>query len=208
MQSASGCPRPCQETKGQCKHERQRGDALVSPRAKEKIDVCIVRERDEHSLVERTRAGPRLWMTLSLCGGKRSACVRVSSRSFGFSSHPVHPFPSSAPLHFIPFLLFSLSLSQPYSSPPHFHSFPFTSPENTLPAFPHHNHGSTMARSQSLLTPEPTHIVRQPVTICHVCVSSLRPPLLDGKMARSLMPCNAMLNRRCGPLLDVFILFL
>ena len=37
--------------------------------------------------------------------------MRVSSRSFGFSSHPVHPFPSSAPLHFIPFLLFSLSLS-------------------------------------------------------------------------------------------------
>jgi hypothetical protein len=27
-----------------------------------------------------------------------------------------------------------------------------------------------MARSQSLLTPQPTNIVRQPVTICHVCV--------------------------------------
>lgn len=29
-----------------------------------------------------------------------------------------------------------------------------------------------MARSQSLLTPEPSHIVRQPVTICHVYVFS------------------------------------
>jgi hypothetical protein len=46
-----------------------------------------------------------------------------------------------------------------------------------------------MARSQSLLTPEPTHIVRQPVTICHVCVSSLRTPPPDGNMGRSLIPC-------------------
>jgi len=30
-----------------------------------------------------------------------------------------------------------------------------------------------MTRSQSLITPEPTHIVRQPVTICHVCVFHL-----------------------------------
>jgi hypothetical protein len=35
--------------------------------------------------------------------------------------------------------------------------------------------GATMTRSQSLLTPEPTHIVRQPVTISHVCVFPLCP---------------------------------
>ena len=105
----------------------------------------------------------------------------------GWVSHPipVHPF-SPSPFHPFPPIL-SLNPTHP---PPHFHSFPFPSPENTLPAFPHHNHGSTMARSQSLLTPEPTHIVRQPVTICHVCVSSLRTPPPDGKMARSLMPCQ------------------
>ena len=55
-------------------------------------------------------------MTLSLCGGKRSACVRVSSRSF---SHPIPSILSLLlPLSISSLSSYSLSLSQPYSSPP------------------------------------------------------------------------------------------
>jgi hypothetical protein len=44
-------------------------------------------------------------------------------------------------------------------------------PESTFLFLLSHLFFSTiMARSQSLLTPQPTNIVRQPVTICHVCV--------------------------------------
>ena len=72
---------------------------------------------------------------------------------------------------------------------------PFLSPSrDSSPAFPRPQPGHTMTRSQSLLTPEPTHIVRQPVTICHVCVSSPRTPPPDGKMADNsschVVPCH------------------
>ena len=117
-----------------------------------------------------------------LCGGRER--VSLLAR---WLSHPIHPFPFSAPLHFIHFLLFSShSPSQPS---PSLSFFPIPIHREHFTCIPQHD--STMARSQSLLTPEPTHIVRQPVTICHVCVSSLRTFSPMARWARSLMPCHA-----------------
>jgi len=129
-------------------------------------------------------------------GGEGSACLL--SR---WVSHPIHTFLFCfSPCHPLP-PIFPLKPSPPPGLPD-FHSFPFPSREHPA-CVPAPQHGPTMARSQSLLTPEPTHIVRQSVMICHMCVSFLTHLSPDGIMGRSSMPCHA--KPRPWPLFRPFV---
>lgn len=86
------------------------------------------------------------------------------------------------------------SVSAPIDTFLSFEAFLFSLSPFSYPFFFHHLHLDShnslfMARSQSLLTPEPSHIVRQPVSICHVCV--FQPP--DRRHHLTVLGCPSLL---------------